>query len=84
MILYDQRFVRSGQFNRLVATGAFFAKCTQGLHRQTRAIFVDKNRQSRQENLRGPGQNYIWSPYDVIISNNNGKTGEQENSTSKR
>ena len=24
-------------------------------------------KQGRRENSRGPGQNYIWGPYDVII-----------------
>ena len=27
----------------------------------------DSREQSRRENSRGPGQNYIWDPYNVII-----------------
>ena len=25
------------------------------------------HKQGRRENSRGPGQNYIWGPYDVVI-----------------
>ena len=35
------------------------------------------NEQGRQENLWGPGQNYIWDPYGIIFKQQRLKTGEQ-------
>ena len=31
------------------------------------SVFINSNSQGRRENSRGPGQNFIRGPYDVII-----------------